>query len=40
MLSGLSDYRKESVWKEIEQELQQFETQDGFIGPCEMVVAV
>lgn len=40
MLSGLSESDKESVWEEIERELQQFETADGFIGPCEMVVAV
>lgn len=40
MLGGLSDPEKESVWKEIEQELQQFESGGGFSGPCEMVVAV
>lgn len=40
MLSGLTDDEKEAVWKEIQQELQQFETKDGFSGPCEMVVAV
>lgn len=40
MMSSLTDSEKESVWKEIEQELKQFETENGFIGPCEMVVAV
>jgi SAM-dependent methyltransferase len=40
MMSGLSDIEKESVWKEIEQELKKFETNTGFIGPCEMVVAI
>jgi ubiquinone/menaquinone biosynthesis C-methylase UbiE len=40
MLSGLSDAEKESVWAEIEKELQTFESDNGFIGPCEMVVAV
>lgn len=40
MMSGLTDTEKESVWKEIEQELKKFETEKGFIGPCEMVVAV
>jgi hypothetical protein len=40
MMSSLSEVEKESVWEEIEKELQQFESQAGFIGPCEMVVAV
>lgn len=40
MLSTLSDSDKESVWEEIERELQKFETENGFAGPCEMVVAV
>ena len=40
MMSGLSDAEKEFVWEEIERELQQFESEDGFVGPCEMVVAV
>lgn len=40
MMSGLSDSEKESVWNEIERELQKFESGNGFAGPCEMVVAV
>ena len=40
MLSGLPDNEKESVWKEIEKELQQFETKEGFVVPCELVVSV
>jgi ubiquinone/menaquinone biosynthesis C-methylase UbiE len=40
MLSSLSDQEKESVWQEIEEELTKFETENGFVGPCEMVVAV
>jgi ubiquinone/menaquinone biosynthesis C-methylase UbiE len=40
MMGGLSDSQKESVWEEIEQELKKFETANGFIGPCEMIVAV
>lgn len=40
MMSSLSDSEKESVWKEIENDLRQFETENGFTGPCEMVVAV
>ena len=39
MMSGLTETEKESVWEEIEQELKKFETENGFIGPCEMVVA-
>ncbi|HYE55992.1 MAG TPA: class I SAM-dependent methyltransferase [Chitinophagaceae bacterium] len=40
MMSGLDEDGKRSVWEEIEQELKQFETADGFAGPCEMIVAV
>lgn len=40
MISSLSDSEKESVWEEIERELQTFESETGFVGPCEMVVAV
>ncbi len=40
MMSGLSDSEKESVWEEIETELKKFENENGFVGPCEMLVAV
>lgn len=40
MLSNLSDLEKETVWQEIEQELGVFESDNGFVGPCEMIVAV
>lgn len=40
MLSGLSETEKQNVWEEIEQELKHFETENGFVGPCEMLVAV
>jgi SAM-dependent methyltransferase len=40
MMSSLSDSEKESVWNEIERELQKFESGNSFQGPCEMVVAV
>ena len=40
MMSTLSDSEKDSVWNEIEVELKKFETENGFAGPCEMVVAV
>lgn len=40
MMSSLSDLEKESVWDEIERELRKFENENGFAGPCKMVVAV
>ena len=40
MMSSLSDSEKGSVWEEIERQLQTFESENGFAGPCEMVVAV
>lgn len=40
MLSTLTDEEKLSVWEEIEQELKKFETDKGFAGPCEMIVAI
>ena len=40
MMSSLSDSEKVSVWEEIERELQKFESENLFVGPCEMVVAV
>lgn len=40
MLVGVPETEHPSVWEEIEQELAKFEGADGFVGPCEMVVAV
>jgi SAM-dependent methyltransferase len=40
MLASLSATERESVWREIETELAQFEGSAGFVGPCEMLVAV
>ncbi|WP_029278733.1 class I SAM-dependent methyltransferase [Pedobacter borealis] len=40
MMNGLSDLAKAAVWEEIENALGEFETENGFIGPCEMLVAV
>jgi hypothetical protein len=40
MLSSLPDPEKESVWQEIRNELAAFETEQGFVNPCEMIVAV
>lgn len=41
MLAGISsNTERESVWNEIHQELQKFETPSGFEGPCEMIIGV
>ena len=40
MLGSLSEPERADVWSEIEQELSQFETPDGFEGPCELIVSV
>ena len=40
MLAGLPETERPSVWTEIERDLAQFEGSNGFIGPCEMLVAV
>jgi SAM-dependent methyltransferase len=39
MLSGLDDGQRSATWTEIETKLAQFETGDGFVGPCELLVA-
>jgi SAM-dependent methyltransferase len=39
MMSGLSEIAREDAWREIEHELSQFETSDGFVGPCELIIA-
>jgi SAM-dependent methyltransferase len=40
MLSGLPDAKKDEAWDEIEAALHQFETDEHFEGPCEMLIAV
>jgi SAM-dependent methyltransferase len=40
MLAALSESDRESVWKEIEQELKRFEGPGGFTGPCELLLGV
>lgn len=40
MMSSLSDIEKSAVWDEIEKELKKFQGNQGFVGPCEMIVAV
>lgn len=38
MLSGLAAETQDGVWLEIESKLQTFETDNGFSGPCELVI--
>jgi hypothetical protein len=38
MLVGLPEADREAVWAEVATALQQFETRDGFEGPCELLV--
>jgi SAM-dependent methyltransferase len=38
MMSGLSEAEREETWREIEQGLSQFESAEGFEGPCDLVV--
>jgi ubiquinone/menaquinone biosynthesis C-methylase UbiE len=40
MMATLSEDERADAWREIESELKQFEGPGGFIGPCEMLVAV
>lgn len=39
MLSGLSAQEQDEAWHEIEEELETFENDVQFVGPCEMLVA-
>lgn len=39
MLSGLNDDERAAAWADIEAQLSRFETGDGFVGPCELLVA-
>jgi SAM-dependent methyltransferase len=39
MLSGVSESERNEAWAEIESALAAFDGPDGFVGPCEMVVA-
>ena len=38
MLAGLPAEERDGVWDEIEDALRQFETPEGFVGPCELHV--
>jgi SAM-dependent methyltransferase len=39
MLAGLPPERREEAWREIGEALREFDGQEGFEGPCELVVA-
>lgn len=39
MLGAMSAARQDNVWGEIETALTQYDTDDGFVGPCELIVA-
>jgi SAM-dependent methyltransferase len=39
MLAGLTPAEREEAWDEIAEELARFEGEDGFAGPCELLVA-
>lgn len=39
MLAGVPDQKRPAVWDEIEEALRRFETTEGFVGPCELLVA-
>ena len=39
MLAGVAEADRASVWDDIESALRVFETADGFVGPCELLVA-
>jgi ubiquinone/menaquinone biosynthesis C-methylase UbiE len=38
MMVSLDEAERAQVWRDIEEALRQFETADGFVGPCEMLV--
>jgi ubiquinone/menaquinone biosynthesis C-methylase UbiE len=38
MMAAMSEGERAETWTEIEAALRKFETQDGFVGPCEMLV--
>ena len=40
MLAGLDAAQREAAWDEVLAELSRFESAEGFVGPCEMLVAV
>jgi hypothetical protein len=39
MLAGLDAAGREAAWEEIAAALTRFEGDDGFVGPCELLIA-
>ena len=39
MLAGVAPHERPAVWDQIEAAPARFETPDGFVGPCELLVA-
>ena len=39
MLAGLEESEREAAWEEVEAALGEYQTADGFVGPCELLVA-
>src|SRR5262245_6948584 len=39
MLAGVSPAERDEAWREIETELRQFESPEGFEGPCQLLIA-
>lgn len=40
MMAGLDEDQRAQVWRDVQAALAAFETKDGFVGPCEMLVGV
>lgn len=40
MMAAMSEYERAETWQEIEAALGKFESDHGFVGPCEMLVGV
>lgn len=40
MMAGLDEHERAQVWRDVQDALTAFETKDGFVGPCEMLVGV
>jgi hypothetical protein len=38
MMAAMSESQRAETWKEIQEALAKFETKEGFVGPCEMLV--
>jgi ubiquinone/menaquinone biosynthesis C-methylase UbiE len=38
MMGAMSEAERDETWEEIEAALRKFDTKDGFVGPCEMLV--